>query len=295
MKKFDDRKFNNKNRSFDKNKKFDKPRYDKPRFNDEKPKRFEKREESEKDEFYENILEGRNPIREAIKAGRNIERLLVAEGEIQGSVKEIVYDAKANGAIIQEVERARLDRISQTGAHQGIIAYVAVKEYVSVDDILEYAREKGEDPFIVILDGICDPQNLGAIIRSSECAGVHGVIISKHNSVGLSATVAKTSAGAVEYTPVAKVSSVAKTIDRLKKANVWVVGADMDGENTIHTHDFSGAVAIVVGNEGKGISHLVKEKCDFMVRIPMLGKISSLNASVAGALMIYEVVRSRLK
>ncbi len=292
MKKFDDRKFNNKNRSFDKNKKFDKPRYDKPRFNDEKPKRFEKRDESEKDEFCENILEGRNPIREAIKAGRNIERLLVAEGEIQGSVKEIVYDAKANGAIIQEVERARLDRISQTGAHQGIIAYVAVKEYVSVDDILEYAREKGEDPFIVILDGICDPQNLGAIIRSSECAGVHGVIIPERRAVGLTPVVAKCSAGAIEYMRIARVTNISQTIEKLKKENVWVYGASMEGKNYSRVN-MTGACALVIGAEGEGLSPLVKKNCDCLVSLPQLGKIDSLNASVAAGILIYDCLRQK--
>ncbi len=292
MKKFDDRKFNNKNRNFDKNKKFDKPRYDKPRFNDEKPKRFEKREETEKDEFYENILEGRNPIREAIKAGRNIERLLVAEGEIQGSVKEIVYDAKANGAIIQEVERARLDRISQTGSHQGIIAYVAVKEYVSVEDILEYAREKGEDPFIVILDGICDPQNLGAIIRSSECAGVHGVIIPERRAVGLTPVVAKCSAGAIEYMRIARVTNISQTIEKLKKENVWVYGASMEGKNYSRVN-MTGACALVIGAEGEGLSPLVKKNCDCLVSLPQLGKIDSLNASVAAGILIYDCLRQK--
>lgn len=250
-------------------------------------------------DFEKNIssdkIEGRNPVMEALRADRPIDKIIVQNGEKNGSILKIIAIAKDKRITVSYAEKAKLDKMSSTGAHQGVIAYAAAKEYVSVSDILKIAEEKNEAPFIVICDDITDPHNLGSIIRSANAAGVHGVIISKHNSVGLSATVAKTSAGAVEYTPVAKVSSVAKTIDQLKKANVWVVGADMDGENTIHTHDFSGAVAIVVGNEGKGISHLVKEKCDFMVRIPMLGKISSLNASVAGALMIYEVVRSRLK
>lgn len=249
---------------------------------------FEKNTASDK-------IEGRNPIMEALRSNRTIDKILVQSGEKNGSIIKILALAKDKRIAVSYVEKAKLDKISDTGAHQGIVAYVAAKEYVSVGDILNIAKEKGEHPFIVICDDITDPHNLGSIIRSANAAGVHGVIISKHNSVGLNATVAKTSAGAVEYTPVAKVSSIAQTIDKLKKENVWVVGADMDGENTIYTHDFSGAVAIVIGNEGKGISHLVKEKCDFMVRIPMLGKISSLNASVAGALMIYEVVRNRTK
>lgn len=301
MKKFDDRKFNGKGKKFDrpydKNKKFDKP-YDrnkkfdnKPQFIEEKPKRFENRD-NENTEIAENILEGRNPIREALKAGRNIERLLVAEGEIQGSVKEIVYDAKANGAIVQEVERARLDRISQTGAHQGIIAYVAVKEYVSVEDILQYAKDKGEDPFIVILDGICDPQNLGAIIRSAECAGVHGVIIPERRAVGLTPIVAKCSAGAIEYMRIARVTNISQTIEKLKKENVWVYGASMEGKNYSRVN-MTGACAIVIGAEGEGLSTLVKRNCDCLVSLPQLGKIDSLNASVAAGILIYDCLRQK--
>lgn len=309
MKKFDDRKFNSNGRNFDKSKKYEnKPRFNdnksrfndsksrfndgKPKFNDEKPKRFENRENIEKDEFSENILEGRNPIREAIKAGRNIERLLVAEGEIQGSVKEIVYDAKSNGAIIQEVERARLDRISQTGAHQGLIAYVAVKEYVSVEDILDYAKEKGEDPFIVVLDGICDPQNLGAIIRSAECAGVHGVIIPERRAVGLTPVVAKCSAGAIEYMRIARVTNISQTIEKLKKEGVWVYGASMEGKNYSRVN-MTGACALVIGAEGEGLSTLVKRNCDCLVSLPQLGKIDSLNASVAAGILIYDCLRQK--
>lgn len=238
-------------------------------------------------------IEGRNPVMEALRSGRTIDKILVQKGEKHGSVIKILALAKEKRIAVSYVEKAKLDKIATSHSHQGIIAYAAVKEYVSVSDIIKIAKSKNEHPFIVICDDITDPHNLGSILRSANAAGVHGVIISKHNSVGLNATVAKTSAGAVEFTPVAKVSSIAQTIEQLKKENIWVVGADMDGENTIYTHDFSGSVAIVIGNEGKGISHLVKEKCDFIVRIPMLGKISSLNASVAGALMIYEVVRSR--
>ena len=184
--------------------------------------------------------------------------------------------------------------MSQTKNHQGVVAYVATAEYVTVDDILDLAKEKGEAPFIVIADEITDPHNLGSVLRTANAAGVHGIIIPKRRSAGLNSVVAKTSAGAVEFTPVAKVSNIAATIDKLKKENVWIVGADMDGDRTIYTHDFSGGVAIVVGSEGNGISRIVKEKCDFLVRIPLLGEITSLNASVAGALMMYEVVRNRL-
>lgn len=290
MKRFDDKKTYGKERNsnFKKQgeKRFNKPMYEKP------VKRFENREDPEKDENAENILEGRNPIREAIKAGRHIERLLVAQGEIQGSVKEIVYDAKANGAIIQEVERTRLDRISITGAHQGIIAYVAVKEYVSVEDILDYAKEKGEDPFIVILDGICDPQNLGAIIRTSECAGVHGVIIPQRRASGLTPVVAKCSAGAIEYMRVARVTNISQVIEKLKKEGVWVYGASMEGKNYSRVN-MTGACAIVIGNEGEGLSQLVKRSCDCLVSLPQLGKIDSLNASVAAGILIYDCLRQK--
>ena len=240
----------------------------------------------------ENILEGRNPIREALKAGRSIERLLVAQGEIQGSVKEIVYEAKKAGAVIQEVERVRLDKLSVTGAHQGIIAFVAVKEYCSVEDILEYARERNEQPFIIVLDGICDPQNLGAIIRSAECAGAHGVIIPQRRAVGLTAVVAKCSAGAIEYMRIARVTNISQTIEKLKKAGVWVFGASMEGKRYSNV-DLTGAVALVIGAEGEGLSALVKKNCDCLVSLPQLGHIDSLNASVAAGILMYDCLRQR--
>lgn len=246
-----------------------------------------------KNENTSDKIEGRNPVAEALRSGRTIDKILVQSGERHGSLIKIIAMAKEKRIVISYVEKAKLDRISRTGAHQGVIAYAAAKEYATVNDILNIAAAKGEKPFIVICDNITDPHNLGSIIRTSNAAGVHGVIISKHNSVGLTEVVNKSSAGAVEFTPVAKVANIARTVDELKKNNIWVVGADMDGRDTIYTYDFSGAVAIVVGNEGRGISHLVKEKCDSLVRIPMKGEISSLNASVAGALMIYEAVRRR--
>lgn len=239
------------------------------------------------------IIEGRNPVMEALRSGRTIDKILVQKGDKQGSVIKILKMAKEAHIAVSYVEKAKLDSLATTKAHQGVIAYVAAKEYVSLKDIINIADEKGEKPFIIVCDEITDPHNLGSIIRTANAAGAHGVVISKHNAVGLNATVTKTSAGAVEFTPVAKVSSIANAIEILKQENVWVVGADMDGNETIYEHDFSGGVAIVIGNEGKGISHLVKKRCDFIVNIPMLGQISSLNASVAGALMIYEVVRSR--
>lgn len=247
----------------------------------------------EKSNLSTDIIEGRNPISEALKSGREIDKILVAKGDRNGSIIKIISEAKKRGIVVQEVERAKLDSLSHTKNHQGVVAYTAAAEYVSVEDILNSARAKGENPFIIIADEITDPHNLGSLLRTANAAGAHGIIIPKRRSVGLNSVVAKTSAGAVEFTPVAKVSNIAQTIDRLKKENVWVIGADMDGENTIYTQDFTGSVAIVVGSEGEGISKIVKDKCDFLVQIPMRGEITSLNASVAGALMIYEVVRAR--
>ncbi len=241
----------------------------------------------------DNRIEGRNPVMEALKSGRTIDKILVQSGEKHGSLKKIIALARDKKIVVSEADKQRLDKLSITHSHQGVIAFAAAKEYVDVSDIIESAREKGEQPFIVLADDLTDPHNLGSIIRTANAAGAHGVIIPKRNSVGLSPVVDKSSAGALEFTNVARVSNLSTTIDKLKKENIWVVGADMDGEKTIYTHDFSGAVAIVVGSEGKGLSRLVKEKCDFVVRIPMLGEINSLNASVAAALMIYEVVRCR--
>lgn len=241
------------------------------------------------------IIEGRNSVMEALRSGRTIDKILVQKGDKQGSIIKILKMAKDAGIAVSYAEKVKLDSLSSTKSHQGVIAYVAAKEYVSLKEIVSIAKQKGENPFVIICDEITDPHNLGSIIRTANAAGAHGVVISKHNAVGLNSVVSKTSAGAVEFTPVAKVSSIANAVESLKKENIWVVGADMDGSETIYEHDFSGGCAIVIGNEGKGISHLVKERCDFIVNIPMYGEISSLNASVAGALMIYEVVRSRQK
>ena len=240
-------------------------------------------------------IEGRNPVMEALKADRSIDKLYIQTGELKGSVGKIISLAKSKKIVITRVEKQKLDAMSETKSHQGVIAVASAGEYYSIDDILKYAEQKGEKPFVIICDEINDPHNLGSIIRTANAAGAHGVVIPKRNSVGLTATVAKTSAGAVEFTKVARVSNLARTIDELKEKNIWITAADMDGDKTIYTHDFSGGVAMVIGSEGFGISRLVKEKCDLIVKIPMLGEITSLNASVAGALMIYEVVRSRLK
>lgn len=238
-------------------------------------------------------IEGRNPVIEALKSKRAIDKIYVKKGEIQGSLKKIFALARANKVIICEVEKSKLDQMSETNAHQGVIAVAPVKDYASVDDILNAAAAKQKPNFIIIADRISDPHNLGAIIRTANAAGADGVIISKHDSATLTPTCEKASAGAVEYTPVARVTNLAQTIEKLKEKDIWIVGADMYGENTIYTQDFSGNIAIVIGSEGEGISELIKKKCDFLVKIPMYGDVTSLNASVAGALMIYEVVRER--
>ena len=242
--------------------------------------------------FNENQLEGRNAVLEVLKSGRDIEKIIVQKGNVEGTIRRIAGMARERGIVVQEAARQKLDEMSQTKNHQGVIAIVSEHEYAEVDDILRSAAEKGEKPFIIILDNITDPHNLGAVIRTAECAGAHGVIIPKRRSVGLTAVVGKTSAGALEYMPVARVTNIARTIEELKKQGVWVACADMDGED-YYDASLDGAIALVIGSEGEGVSRLVKEKCDFTVSIPMYGKISSLNASVSGALLMYEVVRQR--
>ena len=242
--------------------------------------------------FNENQLEGRNAVLEVLKSGRDIEKIIVQKGNVEGTIRRIAGMAKERGIVVQEAARQKLDEMSQTKNHQGVIAIVSEHEYAEVDDILRSAAEKGEKPFIIILDNITDPHNLGAVIRTAECAGAHGVIIPKRRSVGLTAVVGKTSAGALGYKPVARGTNIDRTIEELKKQGVWVACADMDGED-YYDASLDGAIALVIGSEGEGVSRLVKEKCDFTVSIPMYGKISSLNASVAGALLMYEVVRQR--
>lgn len=251
------------------------------------------REEREMDrEINENQLEGRNAILEVLRSGRDIEKIMVAKGNVEGTIKRIIAMAVEKGVVIQEVSRQKLDEISQTKNHQGVIALVSAHDYVEVEDILAAAKEKGEDPFVLLLDGITDPHNLGAILRTAECAGVHGVIIPKRRSVGLNATVGKTSAGAIEYMPVARVTNIVQTMEYLKKEGLWIACADMKGLDHFDTN-MKGPLALVIGSEGDGVSRLVKENCDFTASIPMYGKISSLNASVAAALLMYEVVRQR--
>lgn len=235
---------------------------------------------------------GRNPVIEAIKNDREIDKILIKKGGIEGSINVIIKMAKDKGIIVSEVEKQKLDLLSDGENHQGVIAFAATHEYSTVKAILQGAKEKGHPPFVIICDKITDPHNLGSIIRTANCVGADGIIIPKRNSVGLNMIVAKTSAGAVEYTPVAKVTNIARTIDELKEEGMWIAGADMDGDEMGKT-DLKGSIGLVIGSEGEGISRLVKEKCDFIVRIPMQGQINSLNASVAAGVLMYEVLRQR--
>ena len=239
------------------------------------------------------MIEGRNAVIEAYRSGRTVDKLFVLDGCQDGPVRTIVREAKKHGSLISFVSRERLNQLTQTGKHQGVIAYAAAYDYSDIEDMFRLASEKGEDPFLILLDGIEDPHNLGAIIRTANVAGAHGVIIPKRRAVGLTATVAKTSAGALNYTPVAKVTNLAKTIDELKEKGMWFDCADMDGE-MMYDLNLTGPVGLVIGNEGEGVSRLVREKCDFIAGIPMKGEITSLNASVAGGILAYEIVRQRL-
>ena len=240
------------------------------------------------------VIEGRNAVIEAFRAGKTVDKLFVLEHCKEGSMNTVLREAKKHDTIINYVKKERLDQMSETGKHQGVIAYIAAFEYATVDDILKKAEDKGEPPFVVILDDIEDPHNLGAIIRTANLAGAHGVIIPKHRAAGLTATAVKASAGAVSYTPVAKVTNISKTIEELKDKGLWFVCADMGG-TTMYDLDLKGPIGLVVGNEGKGVSRLVKEKCDFIASIPMFGDIDSLNASVATGVLAYEIVRQRMK
>lgn len=238
-------------------------------------------------------IEGRNAVIEAFRSGKTIDKLYVLDGCKDGPVMTIIREAKKTDTIIRYVDREILDRLSKTGHHQGVVANAAAYDYAEVEDILNAAREKGEPPFVFILDGIEDPHNLGAIIRTANLAGAHGVIIPKRRAVGLTATVAKTSAGALNYTPVAKVTNLSATIEELKKEGLWFVCADMGGE-TMYNLNLTGPIGLVIGNEGEGVSRLVKEKCDYVASIPMKGNIDSLNASVAAGVLAYEIVRQRM-
>lgn len=238
-------------------------------------------------------IEGRNPVIEAYRSGKTIDKLFVLDGCQDGPVKTITREARKQHTIISYVSKERLDQLSETHHHQGVIAIAAAYDYASVDDILAKAREKDEAPFIFLLDGIEDPHNLGAIIRTANLAGAHGVIIPKHRAVGLTATVARTSAGALNFTPVAKVTNLGAAMDELKKEGLWFVCADMKGE-VMYRQNLTGPIGLVIGNEGEGVSRLVREKCDFTASIPMKGDIDSLNASVAAGVLAYEIVRQRM-
>ncbi|MCX7710309.1 MAG: 23S rRNA (guanosine(2251)-2'-O)-methyltransferase RlmB [Clostridia bacterium] len=240
-------------------------------------------------------LEGRNPVFEALRSGRSINKVLISKGDREGSIRQIVALAREKGIVVQEVEKSVLDNMSSTHAHQGVIAYAAVKEYVEIEDILKLAEDRGEPPFIIILDEINDAHNLGSIMRTANAVGAHGIVIPKRRAVGLTSTVAKASAGAIEYVPVARVTNIAQTIESLKKSNVWVVGTDATGEKSFFKSDLKGPIALVIGSEGEGMGKLVREKCDFVVNIPMKGQISSLNASVAAAVVMYEILKQRTK
>jgi len=283
------------NRSFDRKPRQDR-RFDEP--NQERSYRdFEHRPAPaaapvQEEVVHENLLSGRNPIREALKAGRDIEKLLVQRGELSGSAREIVQMAREQHILVQEVDKSRLDDI--TPHHQGLLAFASAYQYSTVDAMLAEAAEKGEDPFLILLDGVTDPHNLGAIIRSAECVGAHGVIVPERRSVGLTPAAVKASAGAVEHMKVARVTNLNRTLEELKEQNVWTYALDMDGED-YEKVNFKGGVALVVGAEGEGVSRLTLEKCDQKVSLPMAGHIDSLNASVAAGIVMYRVLSSRRK
>lgn len=245
-------------------------------------------------EVNENMLEGRNAVTEALKAGRTIDKVFLASGDTDSTLRYIASLAKKNGAVVTYCDRRKLDTMAQTGAHQGVIAMAAARDYATIQDILDSAREKGEAPLIIICDEITDPHNLGAIIRTAECAGAHGVIIPKRRSSGLTAVVAKASAGAMEYMKIARVSNLTAAIKTLKENGVWIYGTAADGAAPLYRTDLTGPAAIVIGSEGEGMGRLVSESCDFMVSIPMKGHINSLNASNACAILLYEAVRQRI-
>jgi 23S rRNA (guanosine2251-2'-O)-methyltransferase len=246
------------------------------------------------EEIREDIIEGRNAVIEALRSNRTIEQILVATGDVSGSINVVLALSKEKGIVVKYVDRKKLDQISQTGAHQGVVAQITPYKYYSVEDILDCAKQKEETPFIIILDEIEDPHNFGSIIRTAEVCGAHGIIIPKRRNVGVTPVVFKSSAGAVEYTKIAKVTNLNSTIDMLKEKGIWIYGADMNGDNCFDVN-FDGPLALVIGSEGKGISKLTKEKCDALVKIPMMGKISSLNASVAGGILMYEILKQKIK
>ena len=251
--------------------------------------------EEKEPQLREDIVEGRNAVIETLKSDRTIEQILVAKGDLSGSINMILALAKEKKTVVKEVDRKKLDQMSLTGSHQGVIAQVTPFKYSEVEDILNYAAERNEKPFLIILDEIEDPHNFGSIVRTADACGVHGIIIPKRRNVGVTPVVFKTSAGACEHMKIAKVTNINVAIDKLKESGIWIYGADMHGSEYCYNADMRGAIAMVIGSEGRGIAKLTREKCDVLVKIPMVGKISSLNASVAGGILMYEILRQKMK
>ena len=260
-----------------------------------KEKRTDSRPPRQREETAaDGIIEGRNAVTEALRAGTNIDKIFIMKGEVDAALGHIASAARQKGIVVADADKNKLDKMSRTHAHQGVIAVAAVREYVSVEDILQIARDKGEQPLIVVCDELSDPHNLGAVIRTAECAGAHGVVIPKRRSAGLTAVVAKTSAGAVAHMSVARVANIPSLLKDLKKQGLWIFGTAADGTPSLYDADLKGPAVIVIGSEGDGMSRLVSETCDFLVSIPMKGKLNSLNASAAAAILLYEAVRQRL-
>lgn len=263
----------------------------KPRYED-KVRQVKKVEKT--DDSGEFKVEGRNAVIELLKSGKPVNKVFIQKGERQGSINEVIKLAKKNNNLISEVEKSKLDTLSDTGHHQGVIAFVSAVEYKTIDDIFALASERNEDPFIMIADEIEDPHNLGALIRTAECAGCHGVIIPKRRAVGVTEVVAKTSVGATQYVPIVRVNNINETIKELQDRGVWIVGTDGSAETLYTEQDMTGSIAIIIGSEGKGMGTLTMKNCDFLVKIPMMGKITSLNASVSGGIVVFEALRQRL-
>ncbi len=259
-----------------------------------KEKRSDPRPARPPQEEADGIIEGRNAVIEALRAGTNIDKIFIMKGEVDAALGHIASTARKQGIVVADADKNKLDKMSRTHAHQGVIAVASVREYVSVEDILQLARDRGEPPLLVVCDELSDPHNLGAVIRTAECAGAHGVVIPKRRSAGLTAVVAKTSAGAVSHLPVARVANLPSLLKDLKKEGLWIFGTAADGTTSLYEADLKGPAVIVIGSEGDGMGRLVSETCDFLVRIPMKGKLNSLNASAAAAILLYEAVRQRL-
>ena len=255
--------------------------------------KLEKEKETLREEFENELIEGRNAVIEALRAGRAIDKIFIARGDVDKTLGHIASKARDKGIVVVEADRRKLDFMSRTKAHQGVVALAAVREYCEIADILAVARERGEAPFVIVCDEISDPHNLGAIIRSAECVGAHGVVIPKRRSAGLTAIVDKSSAGAAEHMAIARVANISAAIKELKEAGLWVYGTAADGANGLWETDLTGPIALVIGSEGDGMGRLVKENCDFILSLPMKGKVSSLNASAAAAVTMYEILRQR--